>query len=395
MLNKTLKLNKIETTLANRTFAEMYPKERLAALLRSPFLGDFDVKNYCHVSAKQYHENEKQQLTALLTTTYNEKEKVFEVKYKQAKSGYGRVFPQKSLGLTSMRKNIRNALIKGVYYDFDLSNAHPTIVLEVCEKHNLPCKYVREYVNNREEVLGNIMSHYEVNRNKAKKLMLRLMFTGTVLGWKIEEKVNKKDDLPYLENFTKELYAIAQGIRPENENMYKTCRDSKRKKAKKSAPAANKRQRISEDAFLKAIDTVNKRKAKKTNEEELNDIFGTDTEDESQSDNNTKKNIDPFEGEYLGSLLATYMQTLEEQILAIVMEAVEMETSLTIVKGVSHPVSTYEFDGIKLLHENVEEYGGKEKVIEFLNRVTEERTGFHMSWEEKEIETKYDLTPYM
>ncbi|RZL05969.1 MAG: hypothetical protein EOO89_25160 [Pedobacter sp.] len=106
------------------------------------------------------------------------------------------------------------------------------------------------------------MKHYEVTRNKAKKLMLRLMFTGTVWGWKIDEKVNKKQDFPYLENFTRESMCIAQGIRPDNANMYETCCDSKRKKTKKSAPAA-KQQLVS--------------KERADNETILNEIFGDDT----------------------------------------------------------------------------------------------------------------------
>ncbi|RZK02636.1 MAG: hypothetical protein EOO46_18415 [Flavobacterium sp.] len=350
MMLATLKLNKTKTSLVNRKLAEMYPKERMAAVLRSPFLGDFDVKNYCHVSAKQYHENEKQQLTSLLTTTYNEKENVFEVTYKQARTGYGRVFPQESLGLTSMRKSIRNAMIKDYYYDFDLSNAHPCIVLAICEEHNLPCKYVREYVNNREEVLENIMNHYDVSRNKAKKLMLCFMFTGSVLGWKLEEKVNKKQDLPYLEKFTRELMSIARGIRPENETMYETCRDSKRKKTKKTASPA-KRQRVS--------------KERSDNEAILNEIFGEDNTDNESSSDNTQSKSNPEDKNVMGSLLATYMQTMELMIVNTVLDGVIDETLLAKVQGVSHPVCTYEFDGIKLLRKNVEEYGGKEKVIEF------------------------------
>ncbi|RYG95910.1 hypothetical protein EON65_55215 [archaeon] len=200
---------------------------------------------------------------------------------------------------------------------------------------------MKDYVENREQVLEQIMNHYEVSRNKAKKLMLRLMFTGTVQGWKIEEKVEKKANLEYLNNFTRELLSVAQTLRPENETLYESCRDAKQKKG-----SAEKRQRVEDNSVL-------------------------------------------------GSLLATYMQTVELQIVNTVLDEIIDKTSLAMVKGVTLPVATYEFDGIKLMIKNIEEYGGVEKVLNFLNKVTREKTGFSMIWEEKEVETKYDLEEYM
>ncbi|RYG94870.1 hypothetical protein EON65_56815 [archaeon] len=75
---------------------------------------------------------------------------------------------------------------------------------------------MKEYVTSREAVLTNIRTHYQVSRDEAKELMLRLMFNGTVAGWKNDNHIAREDDLEYLVNFMKELKAIAETIRSEN-----------------------------------------------------------------------------------------------------------------------------------------------------------------------------------
>ncbi|RZJ98661.1 MAG: hypothetical protein EOO46_24830 [Flavobacterium sp.] len=166
-----------------------------------------------------------------------------------------------------MRRNVRNALIKGHYYDFDLSNAHPCIVVQICEKHNIPCNNVKEYVTNRENVLTSIKTHYNVTRDQAKELMLRLMFNGTVAGWKHLFHIKREDDLEYLVNFMKELNSIAESIRPHNEELYEICR-----------------------------------KSKESNQTQESIAVSTDAEEPASKRQRRKPNV-------LGSLLATFLQT--------------------------------------------------------------------------------------
>jgi hypothetical protein len=63
-------------------------------------------------------------------------------------------------------------------------------------------------------------------------------------------------------------------------------------------------------------------------------------------------------------------------------------------KGYSeYKVGAYEYDGIKLLKENVDKYpGGKQGVLDLLNTITIKQSGFPVVWEEKPIEKYYDLS---
>ena len=85
---------------------------------------------------------------------------MFQVKYVRAKDGFGRAFVSKALGLTAFGKKTRNTFIKDLYYDFDLSNAHPAIIRNICESHNIPCNIINQYIDDRENILSDIMKTY-------------------------------------------------------------------------------------------------------------------------------------------------------------------------------------------------------------------------------------------
>ena len=52
--------------------------------------------------------------------------------------------------------------------DTDMENSHPRILLYLCKEHNIECKNLIEYINNREYFLNKISS----NRKEAKTLIL-------------------------------------------------------------------------------------------------------------------------------------------------------------------------------------------------------------------------------
>ena len=57
------------------------------------------------------------------------------VKYKASPTGYGRVYAQKGLSLALLRKQVRGTLCNGVYVDWDMVNAHPTILLQLLRRN--------------------------------------------------------------------------------------------------------------------------------------------------------------------------------------------------------------------------------------------------------------------
>jgi hypothetical protein len=119
---------------------EVVPIERIKALLKSNLLllvWDRDKQD------RKNHSNEKQQITAYLKN-YNKNLGAISVKYGKPKHKWGRSFPNKSLGLTTIRRIVRNSLIDGFYYDCDLKNAQPEIIRNLCESNDIHCFYIKQ-----------------------------------------------------------------------------------------------------------------------------------------------------------------------------------------------------------------------------------------------------------
>ena len=70
----------------------------------------------------------------------------------------GRLYSTASISLQRIGANCRAFLTQGLYHDYDMSSAHPTILLHYSKKHNLPCKYSELYVADREKMLNGVAS---------------------------------------------------------------------------------------------------------------------------------------------------------------------------------------------------------------------------------------------
>ena len=77
-------------------------------------------------------------------------------KYGQAllKHKQGRMFV-KAFGVQSLQFRLRGFLLNGLWNDYDMKNAHPTLLLKMVEEHSqdLDTMYLKEYVQNRKKVL--------------------------------------------------------------------------------------------------------------------------------------------------------------------------------------------------------------------------------------------------
>ena len=86
-------------------------------------------------------------------------------------------------------------MIEDTYYDFDISNAQPAIIFNICKANDIPCKALENYNINRESILADVQNKYAVDRSSAKKLFIRLAFSGTFEGWCKENKVESPEPL--------------------------------------------------------------------------------------------------------------------------------------------------------------------------------------------------------
>jgi len=222
-----LTLEKHVSVLDKLVLSEEVDFNCLDALIKSELLQDkYDLTNYSQKVASQLYSNEKQQLEQY-KKKYDKKCNVFKVQYKKPRHGYGRVFPDKSLGLTCLSKKVRNTLIKGHYCDIDLSNAQPAIVYNICKSNNIPCEIITQYINDREPILQKVMDTYDITRNDAKGLFIRLAFFGTFYGWKEELNLGDVGAIDFIVSFQNELQSIAETVKKANPIMYECCRKMK------------------------------------------------------------------------------------------------------------------------------------------------------------------------
>ena len=87
------------------------------------------------------------------------------VKYERVKDmNCGRSNPNKSLGLFSIRREIRQTLTKNNYIDIDIDNCHPVVLNEILKQNNITNKYLQSYVDNRQKWFDNVNKHYHIGK---------------------------------------------------------------------------------------------------------------------------------------------------------------------------------------------------------------------------------------
>lgn len=140
------------------------------------------------------------------------------VKYEQSKSlkDKGRLFA-KSASLQNLPREIRGALAYENYYDIDMVNAHPTILSQYCNKNDIQCLTLDEYINNREEIIEKIRTVYpSLDRKDIKDLFLLLMNGG-----------NRNIESLFINKFKKEIKLIHTQINQLNPLIEKAIRRRK------------------------------------------------------------------------------------------------------------------------------------------------------------------------
>lgn len=334
-----LTLTKRQSVLDGLTLFEKIPNERIKALLKSDKLLLLWSEDYGYDAHKKQiaenYANEKIQISNYYKN-YNLGLGGVIVKYGKPKHKWGRAFPYKSLGLSSFRKIVRNSLINEIYYDFDLKNAQPEIIRLLCESNNIPCPIIKRYCADRATLLLEVQNHYGVNRDTAKQLFIRMCFFGSFIGWTIENKIQNKVPLEFITLFERELKDIAERAKRENPALYETARKKK------------------ED-------------------------FGENRENK-----------------ILGSFFGLYNQEYESRIVEAVLCYLINQTDLMKLAGTNTPVGAYEYDGIKLLKENVDMFeDGLNGVVEMLNEKTIELTGFALEWTAKPFDEVFDLEEWI
>lgn len=93
----------------------------------------------------------------MIIQTENDKRMITcsKVTYRQ-RGGKGRYFANHSYSLQGMPRSIRHCIAGDIYRDMDIKNAHPVILMHMCEIEGLDVPQLKYYVNNREICLDGL-----------------------------------------------------------------------------------------------------------------------------------------------------------------------------------------------------------------------------------------------
>jgi hypothetical protein len=176
-----------------------------------------------------------------------------EIKYKKTDNmdGWGRVFPENSVGLYSIRRQLRHTLAKNYYVDIDVKQCHAELLLQLCNHKGIEPKYLKYLVNKREKIFDLVYKVYlnhnihTVNMSKnekkdiVKNLFIRLMYYGNFDYWLKDYNLIKNEDEDnedaiklhaFINSFTKELNKIGKEIISANPQLEKLIAEKKAKR---------------------------------------------------------------------------------------------------------------------------------------------------------------------
>ena len=100
--------------------------------------------------------------------------------------------------IQSVSKNIRGFICDGLTTDIDMDNAHPTILLTLCNNYDIYCPNLTLYINDRKKCLNDIQEKDNINYKNAKKKVL--------ISTNLDKKITTKSD--FLKDYDKEMKQI-------------------------------------------------------------------------------------------------------------------------------------------------------------------------------------------
>ena len=118
--------------------------------------------------------------------------------YKQKTKHKDRYYPVGS-ALTYLKKEIRNSIMPKNIKDIDMVNAHPVILFNLCQKNDISCNILKNYIENRNIILESFGN----NKKFVKELFLIILNGGFKEKYSDDSRINN-----YLNLLEKEIIEI-------------------------------------------------------------------------------------------------------------------------------------------------------------------------------------------
>lgn len=186
------------------------------------------------ISSTDIDETLRKQLAYYYTQIKNDS---VQVKYYYSKNleNTGRLYAKGGSSLQSFKKEIRHALAKDIYYDIDMENAHPSLLLQYCKKNKISCPNLTNYVLNREKTLKQISEFHNITRDQAKKFLLKIQYLGSYTYEINGQKTKPDKEFPLVRSYKNELLHIAKTVCDIEKDIYESVMKDKEKKNKESS----------------------------------------------------------------------------------------------------------------------------------------------------------------
>jgi phage/plasmid-associated DNA primase len=188
---KSSKLNNIEAY-------ELVDRKALKNLMNSSLLKN----SFNNVMAAAIYSSEFNQLKAYennkVDTDFSDEVQQFlkiKVVYDQS-IPYGRVNPKKSLGLHSIRREVRHTIGNSYFSDIDIKNCHFFIAEQLAKKidQNIEIPTITEYNNDPTKFRDEIKNYFKCEKDQAKSLLICILNLGGVNNWATKNNIKTKKD---------------------------------------------------------------------------------------------------------------------------------------------------------------------------------------------------------
>jgi hypothetical protein len=119
----------------------------------------------------------------------------------------------KGNSMQNCKSKLRATLCRDLYKDLDIENCGPTILEQECQKHEIDCPLLSNYVQDREDMLSDFKL---LDRSQAKNVMIRVMNGGSIR----EDERAQVSDVQWLPKFIEQLRKIRKRLALEYGQEY-------------------------------------------------------------------------------------------------------------------------------------------------------------------------------
>ena len=154
----------------NKTFQERVDVKACEWLLTQLSIDTFND----HLTDEDKHNQVNFTATKKILNEYKNNRGSLKTKYSKSPKDIHRNLRDYGRGIQSVPCVFRGLICRNIMTDVDMKNCHPTILHQLCLKHNVVCKYLSEYVLNRSEILEkNGLTKLDIIKSMFKKTYVR------------------------------------------------------------------------------------------------------------------------------------------------------------------------------------------------------------------------------